>query len=167
MKKTFTILTLISAILSILLAVLPISNLAIFPAGAALIFGLLAFYFYKKQSESVNKLVPFSFLLTSCALVLITYKAFFITTEVENIDDLENTEILLEEQALDELETIDFDDLEGDNSELKEITIEDNNNPVKEDAKTKATIPDVIIEDDIEDIKIDESELNNLEFDAP
>ncbi|MFV0564814.1 MAG: hypothetical protein ACK5NB_03170 [Flavobacteriaceae bacterium] len=169
MKKLFTILAVIAAIFAILLAVLPISNLAVFPAGAALIFGLLAFYFSKKQGEPLKKIIPFSFLLTICALVLTTYKAVFVTTEVENIEDLENTELQLEEQAIEELEGLEIDDLEIENLDIDpaeieaDIKIEETTlgNPA-----TEETIPEPTVKaDEIKDIKINEAELNDLEFD--
>ncbi|GAL79907.1 hypothetical protein JCM19274_2579 [Algibacter lectus] len=58
MKKIFTILAVIASVFAIIFSVLPISNLAIIPAVAALIFGLIAFYLSKKQ-EKLKK--PFSF----------------------------------------------------------------------------------------------------------
>lgn len=111
MKKLFTILALIAAILAIILAVLPVSNLAVIPSIAALIFGLLAFYFSKKAGE-VKKLVQFSFLLTTAALVLVVYKALFTETEVSSTEALDAKETQFKEEAIDELEDLDIDEID-------------------------------------------------------
>lgn len=82
MKQLFTILALITAILALILSVLPVSNLAIFPAALALIFGLIAFYLSKKAGE-VKKIIQFSFLLTIMALALQLTKLFLIQPKLE------------------------------------------------------------------------------------
>ena len=76
MKKIFTILATTSGAIAIIFSVLPISNLAIFPAALALIFCGLAFYLSKKAGEA-KKIIQFTFLLTLCALSITAYKAFF------------------------------------------------------------------------------------------
>ncbi|MDO7173244.1 FUSC family protein [Mariniflexile sp. AS56] len=123
MKKLFTILAVITSFLAIIFSVLPISNLAIFPAIAALVFGGVAFYLSKKAGE-VKKIIQFSFLLTTCALTLTTYKAFFIKTEVENTEVLDEKEVQFEEEAIEELENLDFEDFEIDESELESINLD-------------------------------------------
>ncbi|XCF07564.1 FUSC family protein [Tamlana crocina] len=123
MKKLFTILAVAASILAIILAVLPVSNLAVFPSIAALIFGLAAFYLSKKTGK-VKKIIQFSFLLTIMALALTTYKAIFTETEVANTDDLNAKETQLEEQAIEELEDLEIEEIEIDESELEDITIE-------------------------------------------
>ena len=60
MKKLFTILAIITSALAVILSVLPVSNLAIIPAMAALISGLAAFYLSKKSGE-VKKVIQFTF----------------------------------------------------------------------------------------------------------
>lgn len=62
MKKLFTILAIIASISAIILAVLPTSNLAIFPSIAALVFGLMAFYLSKKNRRS-KKNYPIHFFI--------------------------------------------------------------------------------------------------------
>ena len=111
MKKIFIILAIMASIFAIILSVLPISNLAIIPAIAALVFGLVAFYLSKKTGE-VKKIIQFTFLLTIMALVITTYKAIFKETEVANTEILEATEIKLEEEAIEELEDLDIEDIE-------------------------------------------------------
>ena len=134
MKKIFTILAVITSAFTLLLAVLPISNLAIFPGIAALGFGLIAFYLSKKTGE-VKKIIQFTFFLTISALSITTFKAYFVKTEVSNTDILDAQETKFEEQAIEELEGLEIDDLdidniEIDNSETINIEIE---NPELED----------------------------------
>ena len=113
MKKVFTILAIITSILAIILSVLPVSNLAVFPAITALIFGLVAFYLSKKSGQ-VKKIIQFTFLLTIIALAITTYKAVFSTTELGNTDTLIEKEEELKEESIEELEGLDleeFDDI--------------------------------------------------------
>lgn len=122
MKKVFTILAIIASILAIIFSVLPISNLAVFPAASALVFGGIAFYFSKKAGE-VKKIIQFTFLLTTCALAITTYKAFFIKTEVANTEILNEKEAQFEEEAIEELENLDietseFEDVENNTTDL-------------------------------------------------
>ncbi|MCB4797847.1 hypothetical protein [Neotamlana laminarinivorans] len=171
MKKLFTILALIAAILTVILSILPVSNLAIFPGILALIFGGTAYYFSKKTGE-IKKLLPFTIMLTVLALVLTSYKAFFTETIVEDTKALEATEVLLQEESLEELEDLDIEEIELDDSELEdlsideteleELNIEENIESLDEiDAKELENIEI----DAVEDIEIDESELNELEID--
>ncbi|PQV45494.1 hypothetical protein CLV33_11342 [Jejuia pallidilutea] len=113
MKQLFTILALITAILALILSVLPVSNLAIFPAALALIFGLIAFYLSKKAGE-VKKIIQFSFLLTIMALAVTTYKAIFNTTEVGNTETLVEKEETSKEEAIEELEELNLEEIELD-----------------------------------------------------
>ncbi len=91
MKRIFTILALIAAISSVIFAVLPISNLAIFTAVVALLFGLIAFYLSKKTGN-VKKIIQFIFLLTIISLALTTYKAVLSKKEVTNTQELKKLE---------------------------------------------------------------------------
>ncbi|WP_242203559.1 FUSC family protein [Aestuariivivens insulae] len=118
MKKLFTILAIITSILATLFAVLPISNLAIIPAIAALIFGLWAFYLSKKTGE-VKKIIQFTFLLTIVALSITIFKAVFTTTEVAETKVLDTKETQLEEEAIEELEGLDLE-----SEEFEDIDIE-------------------------------------------
>ena len=113
MKKLFTILALLVAILSVIIAVLPISNLAIFPAITALLFGLIAFYLSKKTGH-VKKIIQFTFLLTIISLALTTYKAIFSKTEIANTQELKEKEKESKEKAVEELEELDLDDISVD-----------------------------------------------------
>ncbi len=110
MKQVFIILGLIAAILTTILAVLPLSNLAIFPAIAALIFGLIAFYLSKKAGY-VKKIIQFTFLLTIVSLSITIYKAIFTKVEVENTEELINKEVESKQEAMEELEDLDLEDI--------------------------------------------------------
>lgn len=118
MKKLFTILAIIASILAIILSVLPVSNLAIIPAIAALISGLVAFYLSKKTGQ-VKKIIQFTFFLTITALAITTYKSIFNKTEVASAEVLEAKETKFEEEAIQELEELDID-----TDELENINIE-------------------------------------------
>ncbi|WP_194767738.1 FUSC family protein [Tamlana sp. I1] len=123
MKKLFTILALVLAVLTVIFAVLPLSNLAIFPGIPALIFGIAAYFLSKKTGE-IKKSIQFSILLTALALILATYKAAFTKTEVANTETLEATETKLEEESIEELEGLELDDIEIDDSELEGVEID-------------------------------------------
>ena len=114
MRRLFIILGFIAAILTVILAVTPLSKLAFLPAVAALIFGLIASYISKKQNNP-KKSIQIIFLLTIISLGITTYKAVFETTELANVEDLEIKETESIEDSKDILETLDLEgvDLEG------------------------------------------------------
>lgn len=107
MRLLFIILGLISAIFAVILAVLPLSNFAFFPAIAALIFGILAFIKGKQENKSKHT-VQLIFLLTIIALALATFKSITATTEVGDTDQLEQRDQDSEKDAINELEGIDI-----------------------------------------------------------
>ena len=111
MRSLFIVLALISSIISVVLAVLPISNLAFIPAVLGLVFGLIAFYISNKKQLPKHP-IKLAFLLLILALGLATYKSIFSTSEVGNTEELEQKEIESEEEAIEELEDLDLDDLE-------------------------------------------------------
>lgn len=111
MKQLFTILGLICAVLATILSVLPLSNLAIFPGIAAILFAAIAYYLSKKAGY-IKKNIQFTFLLTSIALAISTYKALFTTVEVVDTEELIIKEETSEQEAIQELEDLDID-LEG------------------------------------------------------
>ncbi|RED48209.1 FUSC family protein [Seonamhaeicola aphaedonensis] len=122
MKKLFTVLAIIASFLAIILAVLPVSNLAIIPSILALVFGLLAFYLSKKTGQ-VKKIIQFTFFLTIIALAITTYKALFSITEVADTQELKATESQSKEEALEELEDLEIEDIDIDTSELEDIEL--------------------------------------------
>ena len=147
MKQLFTVIAIIASFLTILFAVLPISNLAIFPAIVAIISGGIAFYLSKKTGE-VKKIIQFSFFLTIGALAITGYKAFFVETKVEDIQILNEKEAQFEEEAIEELENLDIENIEVDDEEaLEDVDIEE--------LKTEAP--------EIQSIDINEEELNNIQ----
>lgn len=107
MRKLFIILGLIAAIIAVVLAVLPLSNLAFIPAVAALIFGVIAFIQNKKVKAS-NITVNLIFLLTVISLGLATYKSVTTTQEVGDTQELEQRAQDSEKEAIDELEDLDI-----------------------------------------------------------
>lgn len=110
MKQVFIILGLIAAILATILSVLPLSNLAIFPAIAALIFGLIAFYLSKKDGY-VKKIIQFTFLLTILAISITIYKAVFTKVQVTNTEELIIKEEESKQEAIEELEDLNLEDI--------------------------------------------------------
>lgn len=120
MKKVFTIFAFIAAALAIIIAVLPISNLAIIPSISALIFGVIAFYLSKKTGEP-KKIIQFTLLLTIVAMALSGYKAFFTTTIVANTDVIDAKEIQFEEEAIQELEGIEINDIDFEEINTEEL----------------------------------------------
>ncbi|MBP0905798.1 FUSC family protein [Mariniflexile gromovii] len=120
MKKLFTILAIITCAIAIIFSVLPISNLAVFPAAFALIFCGIAFYLSKKTGK-VKKIVQFTFLLTLCALSITAYKAFFVKNEVVNTPILNEKEAQFEEEAIEELENLDLESIEFEDVDIEKI----------------------------------------------
>jgi predicted membrane protein len=119
MKKAFTILAIIASFLAIILAVLPVSNLAIIPAIIALIFGLIAFYLSKKSGH-VKKIIQFTLFLSIISISIVVYKALFTATEIGNTEKLIEKEKESEEEAIEELEGLELDDLELENISIDE-----------------------------------------------
>lgn len=112
MKLLFSILGLISSILAIILAILPMEKLAIIPAIAAILFGLIAMYLSKNESK---KLIKFIFLVTIISLAIITYKSIFSGEAKVNLDEnfIEKNQES-EEKAIEELEELDtFEELDS------------------------------------------------------
>lgn len=107
MRLVFIILGLFTAILAVILAVLPLSNFAFLPAIAALIFGILAFIKGKKENKPKHT-VQLIFLLTIIALALATYKSITATTEVGNTEQLEQRDEESKKEAIEELEDIEI-----------------------------------------------------------
>ncbi|WP_202903796.1 hypothetical protein [Neotamlana nanhaiensis] len=169
MKKLLTILAFIAAIFTVLFSVLPISNLAVLPGILALIFAGIAYYLSKKEGD-IKKLLPFTFLLTILALGLTTYKAIFTETVVEDTKVLEETELKLEEEAIEELEELEIEELEIDDSELEAVEFDDSQLELENlegvNNSEKEAINSADLESfDTEAIEIDESELEDLEID--
>lgn len=121
MRSLFIVLGFIAAVLALILAVTPLSQIAYIPAVTALVFALIAFYI-SRQKQYPKKSIQLIFLLTFIALVLTTYKSIFDTAEVGNLDELELKEEASMEDSKEILEELDF---EVDESDLELIETED------------------------------------------
>ncbi|MBO3116524.1 FUSC family protein [Winogradskyella sp. DF17] len=109
MKKLFIILGFISAIIAVLLAVTPLSNLAIIPIVLGFISGLIIIYLNKKE-QTKTKSIQYIFLLVIIALALTLYKGLFVSNEVGDIEQLEQREDENLEDSKEILEGLEIDE---------------------------------------------------------
>jgi len=109
MKKLFIVLGFIAAILAAILAVTPLSNLAVVPIIAAFICGL-AVIFITKKDKTKTKTIQYIFLLAIIALSLTIYKGIFNTSEVGNTEQLEQREEENLEDSKEILDNIEIDE---------------------------------------------------------
>ncbi len=109
MRKLLIILALVAAIFAVILAVLPVSNLAFIPAMISLALGSISLILSKKQNQS-KKVIQLAFILTIIAIALATYKAIFDTTEVGDTKALEQREQESVEDSQEILEDIEIVD---------------------------------------------------------
>ncbi|WP_296381586.1 FUSC family protein [Winogradskyella sp.] len=109
MKKLFIILGFIAAILSVIIAVTPLSNLAVAPIIVAFISGLIVLFLSKKQ-KTKTKTIQYIFLLVIISLSLTIYKGVFFTTEVGDTEQLEQRDEENLEDSKEILEDIDIDE---------------------------------------------------------
>ena len=129
MKQLFIILGLISAIFAVILAVLPLSNFAFFPAIAGLLFGILAFLKERKENKPKHT-IQLIFLLTIIALALATYKSITATTEVGNTEELEQRSEDSLEESIEELDDLLIEDL--DDKSVEELNEDSMNEAIEE-----------------------------------
>mgnify|MGYP000371073852 CR=1 FL=1 len=108
-KKIFIILGFISAILAVILAVTPLSNLAIAPIVVAFISGLVVLFLSKKQ-KTKTKTIQYIFLLVIISLSLTIYKGVFSTTEIGNTEQLEKRDEENLKDSKEILEEIEIDE---------------------------------------------------------
>ena len=87
-KKLFIYLGFTAAILAVILAVTPLSNLAIAPIIIAFISVLIVLFLSKKQNTK-TKTIQYIFLLAIISLSLTIYKIVFSTAELGNTEELE------------------------------------------------------------------------------
>jgi predicted membrane protein len=109
MKKIFIILGFIAAILAVVLAVTPLSKLAVAPIITALVSGLIVLFLSKKD-KTKTKTIQYIFLLIIISLSIILYKGVFSTTEVGNIEQLEQRDEENLEDSKELLEDIEIDE---------------------------------------------------------
>ncbi len=123
MRSIFIVLGFIAAVLGLVLAVTPLSQIAYIPAIVALLFGLIAFYI-SKQNQFPKKSVYLIFLITFISLVLTTYKAVFNTSEAGNLENLELKEEASMEDSKETLEGLELDENEIDSTESDTLEID-------------------------------------------
>lgn len=126
MRQLFIVLGIIAAVLALILAVTPLSQIAYLPAIVALIFGGVAFYISKRQ-QSPKKTIQLIFILTVMALLLTTYKSIFNQAEVGDLDEFELKKEASIEDSKEILEGLEIDemDFDIDTSELELLEPED------------------------------------------
>ncbi|TBV24776.1 FUSC family protein [Meridianimaribacter sp. CL38] len=120
MRKFLVILGFIAAVLAVVLAVTPLSNIALIPAIVAFILGLAIFYLSKKQNQS-KKVVQYIFILTIVSIGITTYKSVFNEVEVGDTEELqeradesvEDSKEILEDLDIEEIDDIDMEELDG------------------------------------------------------
>ena len=105
MRITFIILGFISAIIALVLSILPFGLIALIPAAIAFVLGILALSASKKEGKSKLP-VNLIFLLTIIALVLTTYRSLFTENKIEADTEFIEKEKESQEKAIDELEGI-------------------------------------------------------------
>tara|TARA_R100001369_G_scaffold91836_2_gene134389 strand:- start:1122 stop:1460 length:339 start_codon:yes stop_codon:yes gene_type:complete len=108
-KKLFIILGFIAAILAVILAVTPLSNLAVAPTIIAFLSGLIVLFLSKKQNTK-TKTIQYIFLMVIISLSLTIYKGVFSTKEVGNTEQLELRDEENLEDSKEILEDIEIDE---------------------------------------------------------
>lgn len=108
-KKLIITLGFIAAVLAVVLAVTPLSNLAVLPIIVAFICGLLI-VFMSKKDKTKTKSIQYIFLLVIIALALTIYKSVYYTSEVGDIEQLEQRDEENLEDSKELLEDIEIDE---------------------------------------------------------
>lgn len=108
MRKLIIIIGFIAAILALILAVTPLSNIALFPSILAFAMAVIVYFISNKQSKS-KKPVQYILLLTIIAIGFMAYKSIFTESTVGDTEALELREEASKEKALEELEALDID----------------------------------------------------------
>ena len=108
-KKLFIILGFIAAVFAVILAVTPLSNLAIVPIIVAFICGLIILYITRKQ-EVKTKTIQYIFLMVIIALVLTVYKSVTDTKEIGDVEQLEQRDEENLEDSKELLKDIEIDE---------------------------------------------------------
>lgn len=110
MRNFIKIIAFIAAILALILAVTPLSNIAIFPLLLAIVLSILLYILSKKQDKS-NKPVQYILLLCVVAMGFMIYKSLFTQSVVkeEAKEEMNVKEQESQEESLKELEALDID----------------------------------------------------------
>ena len=109
LKKLLITLGFIAAILAVVLAVTPLSNLAVIPIIVAFVCGLLILLISKKE-KSKTKTIQYIFIMVIIALSLTIYKSIFSTSEIGNTVQLEQRDEENLEDSKEILEDIEIDE---------------------------------------------------------
>ena len=109
MRLTLIILSIISAILGLALSILPFGNIAILPIVISFISGLIAFKISQKENNSAN-IVKGVFVVLIISLGLTMYNSFKTNEVIEDTQKAIIKENQSEEDALEELESIEIED---------------------------------------------------------
>lgn len=109
MRQLFIILSLITAVLGLLLSILPFGTIALIPIIAAFIFGLIAFKASQKSNKNTN-VIKGVFLVTIISICISIYRTVFETDVI--VDDIETMEKekQSDEETMEELESLEIDD---------------------------------------------------------
>ncbi|MEP5253725.1 FUSC family protein [Winogradskyella rapida] len=109
MKKILIILGFIGAILAVIFSVTPLYNVALMPLIVAFVCGI-ALVFMTKTAASKPKAIQYIFLLVIIALSITIYKAVFNTSEIGDIEQLEQRDEQNLEDSKELLEDIEIDE---------------------------------------------------------
>lgn len=128
MRKLLIIVSFVIALLAVVLAVTPLSNLAYLPAIIALVLGLVLYYISKKQNN-VPKTVQYVLLLAVISIGISSYKLMFNKSEVGDTEALEvraNESVKDSKELLNDIDVdvIDAEETEGFES-VNNTTIEE------------------------------------------
>ena len=113
MKRLLIILGFIAAILAVILAVTPLSNLAVLPVIIGFICGLIILLLSRRHNTK-TKSIQYIFLLVTIALCLTVYKGLFTSTTMGDIEELETKEEESVEDSKEILEDLDLEDIDID-----------------------------------------------------
>ena len=91
MKKALILLGFLSALAATVISVTHLHHLAIAPLIVAFLSGLIVLFISKKQSPK-PKTIQYIFLLVIISLSLTIYKSVFSTSELDNIEQLEQSD---------------------------------------------------------------------------
>ncbi len=109
MRLLLTIIALISATLGLALSILPFQKIALIPIVLAFVLGFIVFKMTQKEGKN-TKFVKVIFLVTIVALSLSIYRSIFDENIVENDVETINRDAQSEEDAVEELESIEIED---------------------------------------------------------
>ncbi len=109
MKKIVSIIAFISAVLALILSLLPLFIIAYIPAAIGVI---CAFILWKINQNETSKPTSLKVLvvLLFISLSIISYKVFFTKSEVTDTKKIEQKEQKSEEEAIEELEGLELEE---------------------------------------------------------